>query len=132
MHKITITAGITQDRDGNSIHDSLSKLQRIRNKMAREFGGYTETSTYGGWINPKGELVEEIGRQFVILADTVPGVYGKAHKLAEFVSFELNQDSVILEVVETSANFINQPPANSLAAYHLGAGADLAKEERAA
>lgn len=122
MHKISITAGITLDRDGNSIKDSLTKLQRIRDKMAREFGGYTEFSTYVGWINGKNELVEEIGRQFVILVETVPGIYGQAHKLAEFVSFELNQDSVILEVIETSANFINQPEPSSFKGRALAAG----------
>jgi hypothetical protein len=113
MNRITIIAGITQDRDGNPIFDTLTKLQRIRLKMAREFGGYTETNTYGGWINGEGHLVEEIGRQWVILADSALGIYGKAHKMAEFISFELNQDSVILEVIESSASFINQPPVNA-------------------
>lgn len=112
MHKITIIAGVTQDRDGNSIHDSLTKLKRIRLRMAKDFGGYTEAQTYGGWINPEGDLVEEIGRAWTIYADG-EFIYNKAHKLAEFVSFELNQDSVVLEMVETGANFLGQPAVNA-------------------
>lgn len=106
MFRATIIAGITQDRDGNAIKDTLHKLQNIRAKLARDFGGYTEVQSFGGWINPEGELVEELGRTWTIYTDKG---YGVAHNAAEFVSFELNQDSVVLEVIETGANFINQP-----------------------
>lgn len=116
MHKITIIAGISLDRDNKPIHATLTKLQNIRRRMAKDFGGYTETISEGGWINPLGELVEEIGRTWTIYAEG-DFVYNKAHKLAEFVSFELNQDSVVLEVIESGASFINQPtPAAAAAA----------------
>lgn len=42
--------------------DNLSSVHSdLRRKLAATFGGYTATPSYGGWIAPDGELVEEPG-----------------------------------------------------------------------
>lgn len=111
MFKVTIIAGIGLDRDGNPVKDTLAKLQRIRGALARRFGGYTESRTEGGWIKPEsGELVEEVGRQWTAYTDASEAVARHlALEAAEFVSFELNQDSVVMELAPAFAGFVSQP-----------------------
>jgi hypothetical protein len=39
--------------------DSFGEHYRLRKLLAQNFGGYTATFSYGGWVNGDGHLVEE-------------------------------------------------------------------------
>ena len=40
----------------------------LRETLATRFGGYTETEGRGGWVNPRGELVQEQVRVYDVAA----------------------------------------------------------------
>lgn len=69
-HKlITLTIGTGFDKDNNPLTNPEDKLKDIRKTIALAFGGYTEASAFGGWVNPKGVLVEEPTKVFSIATD---------------------------------------------------------------
>ena len=55
--------------EGQSVEQVHSALKR---KLALEFGGFTAVPAFGGWVNPKGELVEEAVYVYDIGCSDVP------------------------------------------------------------
>lgn len=112
MQRITITAGVGEDRNGRPL-DAQHLAQAyagIRAKLAHAFGGYTERETYGGWINDAGELVTEPGRQWIALTDMpARDADPAADAVAEYVRGQLNQASVMLETETVYGRFVSAP-----------------------
>ena len=112
MQRITITAGIGYDRNGAALHaqDVQQALAGIRATLARAFGGYTEAETVGGWINGAGELVTEPGRRWVALADLRRDEARQAARaVADYVRDALQQESVLIELDTSTAEFRTAP-----------------------
>jgi hypothetical protein len=117
MQRITITTGAGFDASGEPIDAGTlaTVLAAVRGDLAATFGGYTETDTYGGWVNGKGELVTEAGKRFVILADDVSGRRDPV-ETAERVREAFGQESVVLEVEAVAGYFVTAPaPARAAA-----------------
>lgn len=102
MNRVTITAGIGEDRHGKPIPAAVREaaLKAIREHVAREAGGYTETTAQGGWIAHDGRLVQEPSVRFVILADD------DGARFARYIGRALGQDTVVMETEPTTAQFI--------------------------
>lgn len=119
MQRITITAGIGEDRHGRAL-DAQTLAQAfagIRATIAQAFGGYTERDTLGGWINGAGELVTEPGKQWIALASKpAREVDDAAHALADYVRDVLNQQSVMLETETVFGRFIEASAETATAA----------------
>lgn len=101
--KIEIVFGIEKDSKGASLDPLMvmAALRAIRHDAAKTFGGYTETSTVGGWIDSQETLVEEAGRKLEIYADTASyEMEVKARKaaleLAGYIREKLLQQAVVL------------------------------------
>ena len=109
MQRITITAGIGEDRNGSPLdgQEVTQALANIRATVARIFGGYTERETLGGWINSAGELVTEPGRQWIALtAKPAREADELAYALADHVRDMLRQQSVMLESETVFGRFV--------------------------
>ena len=112
MQRITITAGIGEDRYGNPLQaqDVQTALAGIRATLAGAFGGYTELETYGGWLTDAGELVTEPGRRWIALTDKpAREADPAAETVAEYVRDVLKQVSVVLETETVHGRFIAEP-----------------------
>lgn len=108
ISSIKFTFGIEKDRNGNPITAPTPEksLNVIRREVAKAFGGYTETASHGGWVNPStNELVEEAG---VILEAAItfddPLVETKTADIINVIKLLLNQECVLVQhVYGTSA-----------------------------
>ncbi len=69
MKLVQITTGIGEDAKGKSIKNPEGMLKTVRKDLGKTFGGYTEVSTRGGWVNDSGRLVEEDTRTYQIATD---------------------------------------------------------------
>ncbi|MGY6517479.1 MAG: hypothetical protein ACXIUZ_02075 [Lysobacteraceae bacterium] len=96
MKTLTITAGIEQDANGRPVRDVAAKVREVRRLLAVTFGGYTETATAGGWVNDAGELIEESGRRWDILAEDA----SQAEAVASAVASILKQACVVLAITD--------------------------------
>lgn len=108
MIRLTITAGTGEDRNGNAIPgDKLAQaMAEIRGRLAATFGGFSEFTGQGGWINGDGRLVMEPCARFVVLTDDGHGT----DAAARMVQRALNQASVLVEVETIAAEFVNAEP----------------------
>lgn len=109
MNRITITAGIGEDRHGATVApDALAAtLATIRARFASTFGGYTETDATGGWIAPDGRLVVEPAKRWTLLTDAdAADAYALGEAAARMVGRGLNQASVVLEVEPVKVTFV--------------------------
>ena len=96
-----INVGIEQSRNGNMLPDTMQAIKNIRRYLAMLAGGYTETNTNGGWINDKGELVEEHGKQW-----TLAGISGhNAECAAQYIGATLDQDTVMVTFSNDNPTF---------------------------
>jgi len=107
MQAYTITLGIGETRNGSPItsHVRDVALLAVRSDLAHAFGGYTETFTRGGWINPDGRLVTEPGRAFTVFTDESGGAFvirSWARRVGQF----FNQDSVCLTLPNGSVEIL--------------------------
>lgn len=59
MIKTTFYIGQGKDKDGQEIPDLAVKQLQALELIAKEYDGYTAGMSVGGWINPKGELIQE-------------------------------------------------------------------------
>jgi len=107
MYKATVTAGVGFDMHGD-ILQANALLPKIRREIARHAGGYTELNTKGGWVDDEGELVDELGKQWIVYLPTSDRQQAiqQATMLAEFVRDSLNQRSVMLEFGEAVVHII--------------------------
>lgn len=102
MHKITLIMGIEKDKDNKLIPSQQQQmaLRLIRLELAKRCGGYTEVATTGGWTNPQGRLVTELGYMFIGYLDNMSTAEAESigFQLAQHAAAQLNQHSVVLEV----------------------------------
>lgn len=113
LTQTTITAGIEFDADNNPLSEERQgmALAIARATLAKEYGGYTETRSMGGWINDEGILITEAGRQWTISGEsaTLETAQQKANKVAETIREAFHQASVIASVIEARYTFVSQP-----------------------
>lgn len=110
-YRLTFTAGIGKTHDGRSI-DEVTARRRvglIRRGLAEGFGGYTETSARGGWIDSAGQLVEEPARTWTVFTERNALAEGTAQWIADV----LEQESVVMteELLTHAARFIGRSSA---------------------
>lgn len=67
----TLYIGLQKTRDGLDIEatEANRTLAQIKRAAAQRFGGYTCAIAFGGWLNPTGELVEEMAARLEIISD---------------------------------------------------------------
>jgi len=104
--RVEITFGLQYDRDNRTI-DSFDRdkaLFTIRRAAVADFGGYTLIDHVGGWINPAGQLVEEVSA--TIRLDFVNDLT-KAERYAKYIKRLLNQSAVVLATYATESRMID-------------------------
>lgn len=112
MNKLTITAGIEQDREGRTISDTdrAAALDLIRTYLALKFGGYTEVDTAGGYtMRTTGELVTEKGKRWEVVSAAVGPTqagYLNVQNAARMIRDTLYQESVMVEVSAPNIEFV--------------------------
>lgn len=107
MKHITLNIGTEIRGDGLPLTDSerLTGMKEIEAAALALFGGVTVIPTWGAWRNPAGDTVTEEGIQLDILSDR-PEAEASARNLAARAKELLHQQSVLLRVRETEAEFI--------------------------
>ena len=106
MKLLTFIVGTGENRHGDLISekDKRIALDKIRAMLASEFGGYTESATLGGWMNPQGKLVTEQGRKFEVYTYKTENALDCANTMARL----LNQHSVVLSKSDVISEFVEQ------------------------
>ena len=109
MKKVTFIIGKGFEKDGTPIvpHIQENRTKQTFKAVAKAFGGYTATHCFGGWIDDKGELVEETSLKIECLTD-IPNVQSISETLAFSFAALWNQDCVVLEISNTEYSFISQ------------------------
>lgn len=114
--KIIFTIGVGQDTNGNELSSATCKELQTKTfqTIATLYGGYTAKETIGGWVN-EGKLIEEKSLQIEVLTET-PNIETVTRQ-AETVAFSLcalwNQNCIVLEIQQTSFDFIYQTIAKA-------------------
>lgn len=108
QHRITFTCGTGFDCNGKPL-DDLTKTRAkkaVRTGLASGFGGYSETTGHGGWLDDSGSLVEEQNVTWVVIASSIE----HAESTAGWIAGCFNQSAVMLQVetLTTPARFIEQ------------------------
>lgn len=98
------------NKDGEHIDPShvIMAQAAFRGLLSREFGGFTETATMGGWVDGSGELVVEPGLQFVSMVEsaTIDTAKRKAEEVAAYMAGYLGQESVMLSITPAVVSFV--------------------------
>jgi len=112
--QITITIGQGVDRDGKSLSYRLPDLKREALVLtAKVLGGYTATESRGGWIDPRGNLIEE---NSLVITSIVPEESVNAVKtLAKLLGEIFNQEQVMVVVSTVESEFIEIIPDSKVA-----------------
>lgn len=107
MKHITLNIGTEIRGDGLPLTDNerLAGMKGVEAAALNLFGGLTVTPTWGGWRNPAGETVTEEGIQVDILTDR-PEAEASARNLAAQAKALLQQQSVLLQIRDTTAEFV--------------------------
>lgn len=94
MKHFIVYFGIEKDRDGKQIphEERATSLLALRALACKYFGGYTCTSTAGGWVND-GKVVEEGSLKFDLYGESFADVF----KFAEEGGKLLRQSCVLLD-----------------------------------
>lgn len=87
---------ITKDVEG---------MKKFRRTLAKEFGGYTATPCYGGWVNDQGELIEESNWMYEVAA--CPKRSTVVFLLAAQEAVALGQEALYWECPLGSAEIFN-------------------------
>ncbi len=113
QNKVTFGIGQKFDKAGIELfalgvkkYSPLYFKQLARAKTAEVFGGYSEISASGGWVNAKGLLVTEPSVLFVVYTDKD---YDVCETHAEWLAELFDQESVMLAVEPvTELQFVGQ------------------------
>lgn len=107
MKHITLNIGTEIRGDGLPLTDSerLAGMKEIEAAALALFGGVTVIPTWGAWRNPAGDTVTETGIQLDILSD-LPQAEASARNLAAQAKALLHQQSVLLAIRDTTAEFV--------------------------
>lgn len=105
MNRVEIGVGVERDRDGVTVNYLQSKIENVRWRASKEFGGVAIIICDGGWIDPNGEFVGEQG--IIIRIDNVPAAkLDRARVFAEWVKKIFNQTAVAYSVTEVNTEFL--------------------------
>jgi hypothetical protein len=118
MKEFRIGFGSEFDRDQSCIpiRGLDRRLDRIRAHALTQFGGYAESRVTGGWINGKGKVVIEGGKQLAIIADNAKLV----REFAAYVCIKLNQESVVFILPDGDVEFVSAEPADQWDGSDIG------------
>lgn len=110
MFQITITIGTEFAGDGHrlSVIERADAQHQVEALLVDRFGGFTRHESTGGWKDPHGTVVHEHGASYEVLADVAETkARADAHEIARAARVAFKQDSVLLRVVPTQAEFVN-------------------------
>lgn len=67
----TLFIGTETKANGTSIHpiDATEATHAIKRRAAQLFGGYSLALVTGGWVNPDGELIEEMAIRLELVTE---------------------------------------------------------------
>lgn len=111
--KIIFTIGIGLDAQNNEISSLTYKELSTKTftLLAKAYGGYTAKETLGGWVDDKGNLIEEKSLQIECLHETdqhIDQIRIQANHLGFALASLWNQQCVVVETQFTDFNFISQ------------------------
>lgn len=103
-HLAQLTIGIGETGQGHKFTPKQRNegLKALRKTLGSSFGGYTEIVTKGGWVNPKGRLVQEATLTFQTATDKSKKEIVAVAKLARDT---MKQHSVFL-IINGKAMFV--------------------------
>lgn len=107
MKHITLNIGTERRGDGLPLtqRERVEGMKQIEKATLEIFDGVTISSTWGGWRDPRGEIVTEEGLQIEVLTDS-PTARADALTLAQRAKAALFQESVLVRVEDVDAVFV--------------------------
>lgn len=106
MFEVKFYLGLGKDRDGNTLSPEFvrTRLSRVRQRLAMEFGGYTEYSHMGGWVEDRatGYVVTEVGVTFVVVTDSI----GLVRDTAAAIRDGFDQSAVLVTMTKVESEFV--------------------------
>ena len=105
MKLVKIVIGQGLDRDGKELGWRRATLRpEALTLAAKVLGGYTTYDGHGGWINPRGELIQErsLTIESYIPDSSVDAVYPLAQELGKI----FNQEQVVVVVQDAEVKFV--------------------------
>lgn len=109
MREARIILPETHHSDGHSLAPIHAWLKR---SLAADFGGYTATPSFGGWVAPDGTLYEEKGTAYDVAADDDRA--GELRTIAQFIAGQAEQLAVYLRLPDGHVEFVEAPKAPAL------------------
>ena len=91
-YRLMVPSTIYDAKAPDEMIDAVRRAVKVA--LAREFGGYTETETMGGYLAESGELIEETIYQIEACYDTPND--DLIWKLSERIKTEMSQESVMI------------------------------------
>ena len=103
----TIKVYVPKAAAETTYHGDVTMMEKLKKRVSTKFGGFTEYQASGGWVNDKGELIEE--NVFVLEVTTRERerkceVFAKAN--ASWLARNTNEDTVMV-MVNNERYFIN-------------------------
>lgn len=94
-YRVVFTVGTGTDKLGLEISEQskFAYLIYSREWLAKTFGGYTETEHSGGWIDPRGKLIQESSVSFTVIVD---GDLTKVDLAAQRLLWMFQQEQVLV------------------------------------
>ena len=101
--EVKIYVGIGKDKDGVPLEPAFveTRLDRVRFQLAAEFGGFSEYSHNGGWIEDH-QLIQEPGVTFVVVTDNVTVIRGIAWHIRD----TFRQTAVLVTKTVVDSEFV--------------------------
>lgn len=93
---------------------SLQRVKRyVEKTLAKQFGGFTCVNAHGGWINGRGETVQEPVWQFIVACEPTADNDAKLTSIARYIGTEGKQEAVYVryasgdvQIIETAAQAV--------------------------
>ena len=98
--ELSLYVPATQGEAGEiSDQDFLKRVSKAERKMSKLFGGYTEVSATGGWVNEKGKVIQEpVGKvTSFITPEDYENNRSKFERYVESIRKKYGQTSMSLE-----------------------------------
>jgi hypothetical protein len=106
----TLFIGTQKDTDGHALNPiAVSRaLLEIKREAARIFGGYSASIVQGGWLNEKGQLIEEDALRLEL--SPREEISFKVYDFAAWCGNLLNQSCVLLVSNVASQSYVDASP----------------------
>lgn len=96
MKRYSFYFGTELDKDNKPVEDGQIAISLIQKLACELFGGFTQSQTIGGWLNPKTDnVVKERSLKIEVLTDDPDGKT-KAEVFSKYINVQLNQSLVIV------------------------------------